>query len=130
MDTSFRQSSYIPTSGFQYIFKHLRLNRGLLIFSKKEQLFQNGETLAKKFSLENNMCSECGFFGSFKSSLVNAAFYTTLNMHVSQDLVGKEKKEGQVSSALAAALDTPLLKAYVYISVALTKSITQEDFLS
>lgn len=46
MDTSFRWSSYIPTSGFQYIFKHLNLNRGLLIFSNKEQFVQNGETLA------------------------------------------------------------------------------------
>lgn len=40
------------------------------------------------------MCSEHAFFDSFKSSLINAVFCPTLNMHTSQDLVGKEKKKG------------------------------------
>lgn len=49
------------------------------------------------------VCSEHAFFDSCKSSLINAMFCPTLNMHTSQDLVckGKNKRgSGLVSTVL------------------------------
>lgn len=102
--------SYNPHQGFQHSFSY-HLNRSHLISFENEMR----KCWQKNFSLENFMlkcvlceptyvCSEHAFFDSFKSSLINAIFCPTLNMHMSQDLVGKGEKKKRGSGLVSTML--------------------------